>query len=140
MAPVAVAVVEVGVVDAVLPAKGLQLAFAGADAGEAVAVMVGKQQLQIHLAVVGDQRTVGDDIHAVRSREYAGRSEFRGIVDLDKAHAAGADGVIHIFQIAECRNGNAGQFGSLENRGAFWRCDFDTVNCQSNGFIFSHGS
>ena len=134
-APSSLAVIEVGIVNAVLPAEGLQFTFAGTYAGEAGPVVIREEKLKIDLSIVGNELTVGHDVHAVGCREYTSSCEFRRAVDLDKAHTTCADAVIDIFQIAECRNTDSGDMGCLENSGALRCGDLDAINGQGDGFF-----
>ena len=80
---------EAHLVHAEAGAQVLQLALAVLDAGRAVAVVVGQQQLQHHLADVQQPRGVGLDLHAVGRRRRA-RAEHAAALVLDHAHPAGA--------------------------------------------------
>ena len=118
---------------AVLAAQGLQLAFAGAHAAQAGAVVVREQQLEGSLAVLHDLGRVGEDLHVGGDGVDAGGAQTAGALDLDHADAAGAD-LVDLLEVAKRGDGNAGFSGSLEDGRALGRGHLDAVNF--NGIFF----
>ena len=110
---------EVMLVHAVLIAERLQLTGGAAHAGEAVLLVVGEQQLEVHLSRFHDAGRVGGDLHALVYGINAGGDETARALDLDEAEAACAD-LIDVLQIAKCRDVDAGVARSLENGDALF--------------------
>ena len=110
-------------------ARRAQLAVGGAAADLAVAVVLGEQQLDDHLAAVAHLAGVGLDDHAVGRRLAARGDEGAGALDFHEADAAGADG-LDVLEVAEGRDLHAGLSGGLKHRGALGDLDGDPVNGQ----------
>ena len=111
-----VAIVEALILDAKLDGQALELAGAGADAGQAGTVVVGEQQLHGLLAGLQDAGGVGEDFHALVDGVDAGRDQGSGVLDLDNAHTAGAD-LVDLLHVTERRDTDTGDASSLQNGG-----------------------
>ena len=66
----------------------------------------------------------------------AGGDERSGALNLNQAHAAGADG-LNVLQIAQGRDLHACLSGRLKNCGLFRNLDFDVINRQARHFYCS---
>ena len=127
---------EVMLIHAVLVAERLQLAGGAAHAGETVLLVVGEQQLEIHLSRLHDAGRVRGDLHTLVYGVNAGGDHAARTLDLDEAEAAGAD-LIDVLQIAKCRDVDAGIARSLENGDALFdrvifAVDFDVDSFHSS--------
>jgi len=95
---------EADLVDSQLVAQALQLAVLVALAGQALAVVVGQDQLDVGLDGLAHLGGVGPDVHALGHLQGAGGGQVahrRPLdVGLDHAHAAGAD-LVDVLQEAQ---------------------------------------
>ena len=105
----------------------LELAVAAADAGRAVGVMLGEDQLHVRLAGFARLFAVGLDDHALGDRVVAGREQAIEALDLDNADTARAD-LVQLLPVAQRRDIDAGQTGGFQNRGAFGYLYLHAVN------------
>ena len=108
----------------------LKLTVLTAHAGEALALVVGEDQLQHRLARLAHLRGVRLDDHALGHGHHACRRQ-RTRADVYHAHAAGAD-LIDVLEPAEGRNLDTGSMRRLENGCAFLHGNRHAVNSQMN--------
>jgi hypothetical protein len=133
----------VGLFNTVITAELLQLAVGAANAREALLIVVGKQQLQIHLSGSSDLGGVGQDGHTVGSGIYASgdhtvRTErFASLLcNLYQTETACTD-LIDVLQVAKSGNINfSGSRGFEDSAALFYRVVF-AVYCNSNHFHFA---
>ena len=123
------AFISVLVLDAVVVAELLQLAGAGAHAGQALALMVGKDELEGGFSGFHDAGRVREDFHAFVHGEHAGGDEASRALDLHHADAAGAD-LVDVLEEAERRDLDPGlaagsQNGAARFDGIISAVDFD---------------
>ena len=104
---------------AVLAAQSLQFAVGAADALQALLVVIGKQQLQIHFAGIDDAGRIGFDFHPLGAGVYAGSHQperLSALRHLHQTQPAGAD-LIDILQVAQGGDIDLRRLGGFENRG-----------------------
>ena len=94
---------EVIFVTAEVACELLKLAVGGTDAGEALLLVSGKNELDVHLAGCSYLLGVCEHLHTLVYGVYAGGNETSCSLNLNKAKAASAD-LIDILEIAECGN------------------------------------
>ena len=121
---------EAVLVHAQLLRQILKLAVLAAHAGEALALVVGEDQLQHGSARLAHLRGVRLDDHALGYGHHAGRRQ-RTRADVHHAHAAGAD-LVDVLEPAEGRDLDTGSMRRLENGGAFLHGNRHTVDSQMN--------
>ena len=104
--------------DAEVVGNGLQLAVFVAVADLAVALVLGEEQFNNDFAGFAHATVVGVDFHLLGDGHDAGGHQILDAVDLDEADAACADG-LDLFEIAKCRDIDAGLLAGLEHSGSF---------------------
>lgn len=119
--------------DAKVVGDGLQGAIAAADAGRAVAVVLGEDKLHIGSANLPDLGAVGVKDHPLLHYVVAGGDELLLALQLHHADAAGAD-FIYFPQVAQAGNGNSGGLGRVEDSRPLWDGDLFAVYGQSHHF------
>ena len=81
----------------------LELAVAASDAGRALAVVLGKKELDIIAAGSQGAGRIGQNLHALAALGIAGGDKTGFALDLDHADTAGAD-FVYFFKIAKGGN------------------------------------
>ena len=123
--------------DAQLQAQSLQFAGLVAFAGQAVAVMVGDQQLVQDLAGFAYALGIGEDLHTVAGFDHAGGLQTAGVAHfLDHADTAGAE-LVDAFQIAQAGDMDAVLLGRLEDGASLSGFAFDAIDGEFDHF--GHG-
>ena len=123
-------------IDVIVVAKLLQFAGGRAHTGQTLAVVIGKQKLQVHLAEFDYLGGIGQDFHPFACRIYAGGDHTEGLTALgclDQAKATGAD-FVDILQIAQCGNFHLCRSGGFKNCGTLGYLIRGAVNLYMNCF------
>jgi len=95
--------------------ESLELAGLAAIAGQALSVVVGKDQFQSHSTAVDDLLGVSQDLTAnVSDGIDAGSHQRTGALDFNNAHTAGAD-LVDVLEIAQRRNVDTNITSGLED-------------------------
>ena len=124
--------------DAQLQAQSLQFAGLVAFAGQAVAVMVGDQQLVKDLAGFADTLGIGEDVHAVACFHHAGGLQAAGVAHFfDHADTAGAE-FMDAFQVAQAGDMDAVLLGCLQDSAALSGFALDAIDGEFDHF--GHGN
>ena len=119
--------VNVLVVNAEVLAQLLQLAVAAADAGKALLLVGGKDQLQVDLAGGEHPLGVGQHLHPLGHRVDAGGHQVLHPLDLHHADAAGAD-LVDVLQEAEGGDVDGQLPGRLQDGGPLGHRHRETVD------------
>ena len=124
-------VLDVGALEAVLiraqlDGQLLQLAVLAADAGEALALVVGQDQFQHGLAGRADSGGVGLDDHALGHRHHTGSGQGAG-AHVHHTHTAGAD-LVDVLQVAQGGNMDVGLTGSFQDGRTGRNADLHAIN------------
>ena len=112
----------------------LQSTVAAADAGGAVTVVLGQDQLHVDLAGLAGTLAVGVDHHALFHIGVAGGAQAVTALHLHHADPASAD-LVQVLEIAQGGNVDAQTVGSLQNGPFFWNGDFFLVDGQGYHFF-----
>ena len=118
------------IINAILLAELLQLTVGATNTGEASLVVVGKQQLKIHLSRVIDLGGIGKDRHTVGARIYTSGYHTVGsaaLGNLNKAKTASTD-CIDLLQKAQSRNINIIHSGCFQNSGTCRYADGNAID------------
>ncbi len=125
-------VAEAELVDAVLLGQGLQLAVAVADAGVAVAAVLGEQQVE-HVAA-GDAHRLGVGVDLDGRGDGIGARGLQVALPLHLDHADAADaGDFQVGVVAEGGDAHAQALGRLEDGGAHGHLGLDAVDGHRDG-------
>ena len=103
------------------------MAVAVADAGWAVAVVLGENELQISAASLAHAGAVGVNNHAFHDGIGAGWQEMFDPFNFDHTDAAGRD-FIEAFPVAQSWYTVTGYFSGLENGGAVRHGNIYTID------------
>ena len=117
---------EAVLIGAQLLGQLLQLAVLAADAGEALALVVGQDQLQHGLAGRADSGGVGLDDHALGHGHHAGSGQGAG-AHVHHTHTAGAD-LVDVLEVAQGGNMDVGLTGSFQDGGTGRNADLHAIN------------
>ena len=117
---------EVVLVHAQLLGELLQLTVLAADAGEALTLVVGQDQLQHGLAGRADSGGVGLDHHALADGHHAGSGQGAG-AHVHHTHTAGAD-LVDVLEVAQGGNMDVGLAGSFQDGGTGRNADLHAIN------------
>src|SRR5215207_8754440 len=106
----------------------LQRALAALVADRAVERVVDEQELDDRLLGGADAVGLGVDDHAVLDRRRAARLELGDALDLDEAHAAGADRRAELGLVAEDRDLDVAALGGVDEHRVLGRRDLQPVD------------
>ena len=130
---------ETGAINTVFTAESLQLAVGGTNTRETLLIVVGEQQLKIHLARCSDLGGVGLNFHTFSAgvntsgyhspRAKCGTAHFS---DLNQAETASTD-FVDVFEVAQCGNVDVCCLCGFQNRGTLGYGIFLAIN-----FYFDH--
>ena len=115
--------------DAKVVGERLQRAVARTRAARALGVMLRQQELHVRLARDAGLLAVGVHDHAVEHVVVASGDELVDALDLNHAHAAGAD-LVQVAQIAQRRNLDAHARGGIEDGRMLGYLDLAVVDDQ----------
>jgi hypothetical protein len=120
------------------PAVGdvLQRALAALVADRAVERVVDEQELDDRLLCLLDASGLGVDDHAVLDRGRAGGLQLGDALDLDQAHAAGADGRTELGLITEDRDLDVAVLGAVDQHDVRRGGDLSTVDREGHHLHF----
>ena len=121
--------------DAQVIGNRLKLAVPAADAGGALAVVLGQNEL--HIGPPGGPGTggIGVDHHSLLHRVVAGGDHGPLPLHLHAADPAGSD-LIDPLQVAQVGNTDVGRFGGLQDGGALRHLDSQSVNGHRHHSVF----
>src|SRR5262249_26866485 len=137
---VALLEVEAAGAGAMAQGKVLQVALAALVADRAIERMVDEQELQRALAPLLHLRRIGEHSHALGDLGGAGGSQFGHLLDLDEAHAAGAER-LHLRMVAVDGNLDAESLRGGPYHRALRHADQAPVYRQIDQIVLlSHGS
>ena len=119
------------------PAEGdvLERALAALVADRAVQRMVDEQELDDRLLGGARALGLGVDDHPVLDRRRARGLELGDPLDLDEAHAAGADRLTELGLVAEDRDLDVAQLGGVGQHHVLGRLDLATVDLEGDRVV-----
>ncbi len=123
------AIVEACILDTEIICEVLKFTVLASDAGQALSVVVGENELHCLSAGIENLRGIGKNLHALGNGVYAGsdQTEASALVCLNDTHTAGAD-LVDFLQITEGGDGYACGTGGFEDCRTFRNCNSLTVN------------
>ena len=123
------------------PAEGdvLQRALAALVAHRAVERVVDEQELDYRVLGVADAVGLGVDHHPVLDRRRARGLQLGDPLDLDQAHAAGADRVAELGLVTEVGDLDVALLGGVDQHRALERLHLAAVDGQLNRLLLGAG-
>jgi len=113
----------------------LQRALAALVADRAVKRVVDEQELDHRVLRVDDTLDLGVDDHAVAHRRRARRLQLGDALDLDQAHAAGADRLAELGLVTEVGDLDVGELSGVDQHRALDGLHFAAVDGQLDDLL-----